>query len=182
MVELIAKSYGKALYELAVESDKIKEVEEQIKFIKEIWLKETEFVEILNHPEVNIESKVKMVEEIFSDKILDQILGLIVTTIMKGRQNYLIQILDYCLEKFKEYHKIVTAHITSSVELSEEYQSRIKEKLEMITNKKVLLELNVDGSILGGLIIRIGDRIVDNSVKGKLNIMSKELYNYQLAK
>lgn len=180
MVELISKRYGTAIYELAAENNKLKEVEEEIKTVLEILEDEKEFVEVLNHPKVVIEEKIKIVEKVFSGKISDEILGLIIVTVTKGRQDFLADIFKYCLNRIDEHNGIMTAFISSAVELNETQKEAIKDKLEKLTNKTINMNYTIDESLIGGLVIRIGDRIVDNSVKEKIRNMSKELYSVQV--
>lgn len=176
MAELIAKRYGYAIYQLAIENNSIDEISEQMKVIKNVLLYETDFVDLLNHPKIVIEEKIKLVESIFKNKINDDLLGLMVLTINKRRQNHLIEIFDYCLEQFDEYNGILKAFITSADVLSTQQKDNIKARLEELTKKTVITEYQSDQSLIGGLIIRIGDRIVDNSIKGKLNSMSRVLF------
>jgi F-type H+-transporting ATPase subunit delta len=176
MVELISKRYGTAIYELAVESNKLKEIEEEIKVVLNILESEKEFTEILNHPKVVVEEKIKIVENIFSDKISDELLGLIIVTVTKGRQDFLTDIFKYCLNRIDEHNGILTAFISSATDLTDDQKDAIRAKLAKLTNKTINMNYTVDESLIGGLVIRIGDRIVDNSVKGKIRNMSKELY------
>ncbi|GKX30603.1 ATP synthase subunit delta [Vallitalea longa] len=180
MAELVAKRYGTALFELAVETNKIDVVEDQLKSLKEILLTEKEFIRILNHPKVVVENKIAMVENIFDGKIIKDILGLLVIAIRKGRADDLLDIIQYCLDEIDKLNGNAKAYVTSASELTDEQLESIKSKLEETTKKKILLHSNVDESLIGGLVIRIGDRIIDNSIKGKIEAISKELYAIQL--
>lgn len=180
MVELVSKRYGTAIYELAVENNNIKEVEEEIKTVLTILEEEKDLVEVLNHPKVVIDEKIKIVENIFKGKISDELLGLIIVTVNKSRQNFLSDIFKYCLSRIDEHNGIISAYISSAVELNTVQKDSIKNKLEKLTNKSVNMNYSVDESLIGGLVIRIGDRIVDNSVKEKIRNLSKELYSVEV--
>ena len=82
----------------------------------------------------------------------------------------------------KEYKKIGTAYVTSAVELKDAQKAQIKEKL-LATTQYVEFEMNyeVDPSLIGGMIIRIGDRVVDSSIKTQLYELKKQLMDVQLA-
>ena len=86
------------------------------------------------------------------------------------------------IAQVKEYKKIGTADVTSAVELSSAQKTQVKEKL-LATTRYVEFEMNynVDPSLIGGMIIRIGDRVVDSSIKTQLYELKKELLNVQLA-
>ena len=180
MVELISKRYGTAIYELAVENNNLEKVEKEIKMVIDIFEDEKDLQEVLNHPKVSIGEKIKIIENIFKGKINDDILGLIILTINKSRQNCLVDIFKYCLNKIDEHNGIVSAFVTSAIELKEEQKNAIVKRLEELTKKTITVEYTVDNSLIGGLVIRIGDRIVDNSVKEKIRNMSKELYTVEV--
>ena len=99
----------------------------------------------------------------------------------KGRQNDIPSIFAYFTTQVKEYKKIGTAFVTSAVELTSAQQTRVKEKL-LATTRYVEFEMNynVDPSLIGGMIIRIGDRVVDSSIKTQLYELKRELLNVQL--
>jgi F-type H+-transporting ATPase subunit delta len=180
MVELVAKRYGTALFELAVETNQVELIGDQLKFIKEIFMNEKEFIRILNHPKVVVDNKISLVENTFKGKISNEVLGLLVIAIKKGRANDLLDIIQYCLEEIDNLKGIAKAYVASATELSKQQKESIKNKLEQTTKRKVILETSVDKSLIGGLVIRIGDRIIDNSIKGKMNAISKELFAIQL--
>jgi len=175
MVELVAKRYGTALYELAVENNQVEKLEEEVKTVKSIFISEKELLEVLDHPQVNIKDKQKLIEDIFSEKVSKEILGLIDLTIRKNRQNELINIFEYFLEKTNEDKGILIAHITSVEKLNEEEINKLTTRLEELTKKKIEIKQIIDPSIIGGLVIRIKDRIVDYSIKGRLDALSKDL-------
>lgn len=176
MVELIAKRYGTALYELAVETNQVVFFKEQLQWMKQVFHDEKDFTNLLNHPKVIADDKIAMVENVFEGKISKEILGLLVVSINKGRASNLLDIIDYCINEINNFEGNAKAYVTSSTSLSDKQVEDIKKRLEETTNKKIILKLNVDESLIGGLIIRIGDRIVDNSIRGKIEAISKELY------
>ncbi|MDE7430410.1 MAG: ATP synthase F1 subunit delta, partial [Lachnospiraceae bacterium] len=95
--------------------------------------------------------------------------------------NNIIEILDYFISAVKEYKKIGVAYVTTAMELAQDKRKSVEERL-LATTKYEQFEMNytVDESIIGGMIIRIGDRVVDSSIKTKLNELSKDLYKIQL--
>lgn len=107
--------------------------------------------------------------------------GFLVLVIKKERQNSILEILDYFIALVKEYMKIGVAYVTTAVEMTEDQKKKVEDKL-LATTKYESFEMNyvVDKDIIGGIIIRIGDRVVDNSIKLKLNELSKDLYKIQL--
>jgi len=109
-------------------------------------------------------------------------MGFLETVIEKGRQKELPKILDYFVNRVKEYKKIGIVTVTSAVELSAEQKAHTEAKL-LETTAFVSLEVtySVDPAILGGLVIRIGDRVVDSSIKTRLGEIRRDLMKLQLA-
>jgi len=182
MAKLVSKVYGDALFEEAMEKDVLSEWYEEVQALKTIFLENSDLVQFLNHPQIVKEEKIKTMENIFAGKLSEGLLGFLVIVIEKGRQNDILSICEYFIGRVKEYKKIGVVKVTSAVTLSKEQKKAVEEKL-LETTDFVSLETSyiVDESLLGGLVIRIGDRVVDSSVKARLEDMKRELMKLQLA-
>ena len=182
MAKLVSKVYGDALFEAAMERDMLSPVYEEVQSLQTILMENADLVQFLNHPQIIKEEKKKVVEAIFSGKLSDGLLGFLVTVIEKGRQNDMIPICDYFTDRVKAYKKIGVVKVTSALPLSEDQKKRVEERLLETTGFVSLeTEYAVDESLLGGLVIRIGDRVVDSSIKTRLYELKKELSALQLA-
>lgn len=180
MEGLVAKRYGLALFSVAVENQKVDKMKEEVESLLQLLNKDEELMDFLNHPKINVDDKVNTTEKIFKENIDKDLLGLIVVVLKKARQDYLSDILNYFLDEYKRYSKLVTAYVTSAVELQQEQKDKLKATLENRLNEKVHLDLQVDKSLIGGLIVRVGDNVIDNSINGKLLRLNKELRKIQL--
>ncbi|MBE5961087.1 MAG: ATP synthase F1 subunit delta [Lachnospiraceae bacterium] len=182
MAKLVSKTYGDALFELALEKQTIDTVFEEIKEVKEVFTENEELMKLLNHPKITKEEKVKIIENIFKGRVSDDVTGFLVIIVEKGRYNSFDAIFDYFIAAVKEYKKIGIAKVTSAVELSDEQKKKVEEKL-LQTTIYTSFEMNyhVDKSLIGGLIIRIGDRVVDSSIKTKLDKLARNLQKIQLS-
>ena len=178
----MSKVYGDALFEAAMEHNRLSHLYEEVKSLQTILMENPDLVQFLNHPQIMKEEKLKVMENIFKGKISDDLMGFLVTVIEKGRQKDLGKILDYFVGRVKEYKKIGIVTVTSAVELSAEQKERTEAKI-LETTSFVSLEVtyHVDPSILGGLVIRIGDRVVDSSIKTRLGEIRRDLMKLQLA-
>lgn len=181
MAKLVSKTYGDALFELALEEDKLDVIFEESKVIREVFLNNSELIKLLNHPKIDKDEKIKVMENIFTNRASKDFVGFLTIIIKKERQNNIIEILDYFIAAVKEYKKIGVAYVTTAMELAQDKRKSVEERL-LATTKYEQFEMNytVDESIIGGMIIRIGDRVVDSSIKTKLNELSRDLYKIQL--
>ena len=181
MAKLVEKTYGDALFELAMEKGSLDSYFSQCKDILQAILDNEELLKLLSHPKITKEEKVKVIEDVFAGRVDDDITGFFVLIVKKDRQTELLQILEYFIDKVKDYKKIGVAYVTTAVEIGEATKNSIEDKLRATTDY-VTFEMNysVDKSIIGGMIIRIGDRIVDSSIKSKLESMAAGLYDVHL--
>ena len=143
--------------------------------------KEMEVSAIYEHPKIVKEEKVKIVEDIFAEKISAEFVGLLRLIVEKGHFAKVDTVLDYFIDCVKEYKNIGTAYVTSAMELSEAQKAAVEKRL-LETTKYVKFEMHyaVDSALIGGMVIRIGDRVVDSSVRTKLNDLTRELSKIQL--
>ena len=176
MAKQVDTTYGNALFELGLEEKKLDVLFEEAKAFVSILDDNEELIKLLNHPQINKEEKRKIVEETFSGRLSDDLLGLMVTVVDKGHVVEIKNILNYFIKLVKQEKNIGEASITSAVALTEEQKSKIKERLiKTTTYDQIETEYTVDKSLIGGLVIRIEDRVVDSSIKTKLDKMSKTL-------
>ncbi len=181
MAKLISKTYGDALYEIAVEENKTDLFLEEIIILKQILGENPEFSKLMNHPNIPKNEKEAVMQEVFKGRMSEEITGFLVLVLEKERYCELDNILTYFIDRIKEDKGIGAAYVTTAVELSENQKKQIENRL-LETTKYVKLEMNyvADATIIGGMVIRIGDRVVDSSVKTKLDDLTKQLYQIQL--
>jgi F-type H+-transporting ATPase subunit delta len=182
MAKLVNKTYGDALFQVALENNKTDEYYEEVKVLYEALLHNEDMFKFLNHPKISKDEKIKVVENVFKGRVADDITGFLVLMLKKDRQEMIKETLDYFIDKVKEYKKIGTAYVTTAISLDDKQKKEIESRLKD-TTEYVEFEMNyiVDKDIIGGMIIRIGDRVVDSSIKTKIYNISKELYDIQLA-
>ena len=181
MAKLISKTYGEALFELAVEEQKLDVLFEEAKAVRDILRENADFGKLLNHPKIPREDKVKVAEEVFKGRVSGELTGFLVLIIEKDRSTELDAILTYFIDRVKEEKHIGVAFVTTAVELDKATQMKVKQRLlEATKYKEMEMHYTVDASIIGGMVIRIGDRVIDSSITTKLNELKKQLLKIQL--
>ncbi|QNM04666.1 ATP synthase F1 subunit delta [Qiania dongpingensis] len=181
MAKLISKTYGEALFETALDVKNVDGLFAEAEAVREILSDNPKLLKLFNHPNIIKEEKLEVMESVFKGRVSAEMTGFLKVVIEKGRQNELDAILSYFIGEVKEYKKIGIAFVTSAAPLSDEQKEQIEQKL-LETTKYEAFEMNfrVDESLIGGLVIRIGDRVVDSSVKSRLYELKKELMKIQL--
>ena len=182
MAKLVSKVYGDALFETAMEKDRIDVLYEEIISLVPVLEGNPELMALLNNPRIVKEEKVTIIHQVFEGRVEEELMGFLTVVVEKDRQNDLIPIFAYFIQRVKEYKRIGTVSVTSAVELSEEQKARLQEKL-LETTDYVMFEMNyqIDSALIGGMVIRIGDRVVDSSIRTRLYEMKKELSQLQMA-
>ena len=181
MAKLISGVYGEALYDTAVSSDKADDMMEEIGVIKKVLDENPDFTKLMLHPSVSKEEKKKIVEEIFRGRVMDELTGFILTVVEKERFKELDSIFEYFTDRIKADRGIGVVYITSPMDLDINTRLAVEERVRQ-TTEFVTLEThyNVDPSIIGGIVIRIGDRVADASVKTRLDDLTSRLLDIQL--
>ncbi len=182
MAKLVSKVYGDALFETAVEKDTVDVLYEEACALITILKDNPELTALLNNPQIVNEEKVSIMDRIFSGRVSDELMGLLAIIVEKGRQNEMISIFAYFIQRVKEYKKIGSVSVVSAVELNSGQKDRLRKKLLESTDYVAFeMDYQVDPSLIGGMTIRIGDRVVDNSIKTRLYELKRELQQLQLA-
>ena len=181
MAKLVSKTYGDALFELALENNNLDEMLDEVKAVLIAMKENHDLTKLMNHPKIVKEEKVKVIEEIFTDNISVELVGLLRMLVEKDHYGETEKVFLYFIKRVKEYKNIGTAYVTSALELTDEQKKAILQRL-LDTTRYVEFEMHydVDATLIGGMRIRIGDRIVDSSIQSKLNNMTRELTKIQL--
>ena len=181
MAKLISKTYGDALFELAVEQDKANVLLEEVEQLRKVLSENEEFGKLMNHPKIIKEEKIQIAKNVFEGRISGELLGFLTIIISKDRYRDIDAILAYFTARVKKYKGIGAATVTTAVPLREEQCKKIEQKLLDTTEyKKMEIRYELDESLIGGMVIRIGDRVVDSSIRTKLSKLQKELLKVQL--
>lgn len=181
MAKLVSKTYGDALFEVAAESGSLDAYWEEAKSVKTAIDENQELFKLMSHPKIVKEEKVKIIEDIFAGKISGELVGLLKMIVEKDHFEEVDAVLEYFDSRVKEFKNIGTAYVTTAMELSDAQKAAVEKRL-LETTKYVKFEMHyaVDSAIIGGMIIRIGDRVVDSSVRTKLYDLTRELSKIQL--
>jgi F-type H+-transporting ATPase subunit delta len=173
MHEYLDRRYALAFYELAEEKGKALELLNELAEIIKIINENKEFLQIIKHPDLSTSKKKQLFESIFKGKIEDSILSFLLILIEKNR---MLEI-DGILEEVKKIHlnrnKTVDAYVETVVPLTNEERDALINKLQRKYNKTIILEEEINKDIIGGVFVRVGNDIIDGTIKSKLKEMRK---------
>ena len=181
MAKLVSNTYGDALFDIALEQNSVDSMLEEVKAVRQVLAENPELTRLMNHPKIVKEEKIQVIENIFTGRVSTELVGLMRMIVEKNHYNEMDSVFVYFEERVKEYKHIGTAYVTSAVALSDAQKAAVEARL-LETTRYVKFEMHydVDASLIGGMKIRIGDRVVDSSIKNKLNDLTRELTKIQL--
>lgn len=176
MAKQVETTYGNALLELALEGNKLDSLYEEAQVLVEILQANEDLMKILCHPQIDKDEKKTIIENTFSGKLSGDLTGLMVLLVTKGHSKEMVKVLRYFIAQVKKEKNIGVASVISAIELSASQKDAITKRLvETTSYDAVEVEFEVDKRLIGGLVIRIEDRVVDSSIKTKIEALSKTL-------
>jgi F-type H+-transporting ATPase subunit delta len=167
------KRYAQAVFEIALESNKLKEWQSNLRKIAKI-AQNTEFTNLIENPKLAFELKAKLAQEILG-KINPMALNLVYLLIAKGKLKNAGQLAEEYERLLNDHYGIKSAEVTTAIALDDAEKERLSHHLEAIIGKKVRIKIQVDPDILGGFIARIDDSLIDGSIRNKLEMLKKSL-------
>ncbi len=171
--------YAKSLFQLALENNKLEESYNDILFINRLCDENKDFLLLLKSPIVKTDKKLKIVEEIFGSKISKTTMLFVNIITTKKREGLLPSIAQSFISLYKTSNKIETATVITATPLDEALVAEVINYIKKHGDHSVELTEKVDETIIGGAIIRIGDKQLDASVSKSLSKL-KQTFNKNL--
>ncbi|WP_246944437.1 F0F1 ATP synthase subunit delta [Bacillus pinisoli] len=173
----VAKRYATALFQVAKEQNILEQVENELLAVKTVFQENKELLSVLNHPKVSKVTKKSLVKDSFAN-VSAPVLNVLLILIDRHRQAIIPGVVDFFIEEANNERGIADAKVYSVRELTEDEKTSLSQAFASKVGKASLRIQNiVDPTVLGGVKLRIGNRIYDGSVSGKLARVERELLN-----
>ncbi|MEQ8173773.1 MAG: F0F1 ATP synthase subunit delta [Syntrophomonadaceae bacterium] len=177
----VARRYAEALFSLAQESEKIDEFQVEMEKVVSALAEVPEFKGYLEHLLIPAKDKKEVIKQIFADQISQTTLNFVFILIDKRREGYLEVILDEYKAMADESKNITKADLISAKEIPSDEIQALAGKLSASTGKTVQLSQVVDESLIGGVKLRIGDRVIDATVAKRLEMLKEQLKKIKIS-
>ena len=171
MYEFLDKRYALALYQVGEEKNKVEEYLKDLKEVCGLIDSNEDFYQVIKHPQISTQKKKIAFTNIFKGKIDDDLLSFLLILIEKGRILFLREKLNEMEKIHLERNNTMIATVKTAIPMLDSEIQALKIKLEEKYNKTILITPMVDKSILGGVYVRVGNDVIDNTVKLKLDEM-----------
>ena len=176
MAKLISKTYGDALLEIAKEEKKVDLLLEEVTAVMEILKDNPEFSKLMNNPRISVDEKQTVMSNVFEGRISKELMGFFSMIVNKGRYDHIDEILTYFQDEVKKIKGIGVAYVTTPIELSDTQKKSVEKRLlDTAGFKQMEMHYDIDPTLVGGLRIRIGDRVVDSSIHTKILKMQQDM-------
>ena len=171
----VARRYADALFQVALKRDEVDEVVTNLHEVAAAVQGSRELMSALHHPLLTQEKKQSIVKGVFGQNVHADVVRFLFLVIQKDRAILLPQIVEEFDRFVDEYRGEADALATSAVPLTPQQIAHLETALNEKFGVKVRLKTKVDESILGGLIVRVGDKLIDSSVATRLQQMNEQL-------
>ncbi|MCL1631270.1 F0F1 ATP synthase subunit delta [Sporolactobacillus sp. CPB3-1] len=175
MSEIVANRYAQALFEVAEERDAVDVIESQLRIVAESLYEHKDLRRVLMHPQVSSNNKKELVNKLFENQAGVEVLNLLRLLIDRKREAIIEDVLEAYTRMANEKRGILDATITTAVALDDQEQQELADRLGTALGKKLSIHAYVDKAIIGGIQLRIGDRLYDGSIAGKLAGFKQEI-------
>ena len=172
---MVAKRYASALFQIANEHQILGQVEEDLRVVKEVLEYNSDLKAVLKSSKLTIDKKKEIVKNAFASVNM-YVLNTVLLLIDRHREDQIVEVTDQFLELANEAMGIAEAEVYSARELTDAEREALSATFAAKIGKKSLrIENIVDSNLLGGIRLRIGNRIYDGSLRGKLDRLERKL-------
>jgi F-type H+-transporting ATPase subunit delta len=172
--ETAARRYAEAAFEVATRDDTVEAWRSELDTAASIVADER-VGRMLANPALPLQERIDMAKSIFGNTVSQPVLNLIGLMLRRGRIHELSQLAAEFRRLDNARQGITVATAISAAPLTQDEIRALTQRLEGLTGGRVELEVQVDPSLLGGLVVRVGDRMIDGSVRGRLERLRNQL-------
>jgi F-type H+-transporting ATPase subunit delta len=171
----VGKRYGKALFELAIDEQRLTEVYQELMTLRQVYQELPEFGQIMTDNHLDIHEKRKLFDQLLNgfDGLVKNFLEIVYEY---NRMDDLLMIIDEYERRYDEYQGLVLGTVTTAVALSEAQKAAIEAQIaQKLGYKKAHLETVVEPDILGGVIVEANHQVIDGSIKSQLDYLRQQM-------
>jgi len=173
-----AARYAKSLIDLSTEQNVLEEMMKDMVLFEEVVGQNSELEAILKNPIVPLDKKAGILNDVFGNKVHQITQTFLKLVVNKGRSGILFETSKQFINQYQFIKGIVTAEVTSATALTDDNKTEIVSLVKKeLGAKEVIIKEKVDEKLIGGFILKVGDKQFDASIAGGLNKLKKEFAN-----
>lgn len=167
--------YGKSLYDLAVSEDLSEQVMREMETVQDLLTEYPDYVRLLLEPSIPKKERLGLLDQAFGDALHPYLLNFLKILTERGILREFRSCEKCYRGLYNEAHGITEAKVLSAVELGPERQEKLKNRLEEMSGKKVILHVRTDPQVLGGIRVEMEGKLYDGTVRGRLSDLRRRL-------
>lgn len=175
MINIVASRYAEALFQVGEESNSTDKLYGELKAVVDIVIDNKDFSNILKSPLISKEEKKTLITNVFGNKLNQNIINFLKILADKDRLSLLVDIEKDFKVLLNEKNNILEGIVITAVPMKEVEIKELQANLSNKYNKSVVLENKIDESVLGGVLVRLGNEEIDGTVKNRLDKMKEQL-------
>lgn len=172
----IARRYAAAMFDLGLKQNQLDRTLDDVQGIARLFSKHT-LAFLLREPKIPAQRKESVLREALSARVLPISLNLALLVVQRGLVDVMPNIATELQQMVLDYKNQAVAEVTTAAPMDEQQQALVKQALERRTGKSILLHTKVNPEILGGVVARVGDQVIDGSIQQRLQALKRQLLN-----
>lgn len=177
--QAVSRRYARALFELAQEKGLVDQVDGEFGMVAAMVDANPTLRAVMDDVLIAPEVKIDLVKKLFTGKVSELVLNFLLLAVRKRREAYIPNMYRSFLDLANEARGIVEVEVRSAVELPEETVRTLEQKLVTRLGKRVKFQTQVAPELIGGLVVRVGDELMDGSIRSRLRRMRDRLIRSQ---
>lgn len=175
MINVVASRYAEALFQIGEEENSIDLLYSELKAVVDIFDENQEFFNIMKSPVISKKEKIELIDKVFSKGLNSNSINFLKILIEKDRISFIADIAMSYKERLNEKNNVIEGTVITAIPMKQDEMQELAKELSKKYNKKVNLENIVDKSILGGVLVRLGNEEIDGTVKTRLSKVKEQL-------
>ena len=171
----VARVYAEAIFRLAKERRAIDEVLEDLRTVRESLRASPKFQTLIEAPGLGTDRTEKAIHAVFGETVSEPVLHLLLLLVRKRRQKALAKIVEAYEEMVAQERRERRVAVATASALDDDARARLAEVLARKIGARVVLDTRVDPTLLGGVVARVGDTLIDGSLKAELARLSRRM-------
>ena len=171
----LVSGYAQALFGVVQAEGELDRVEDELFRFGKLLEQNHELKQALSDQGIDKQQREKVLDELLADKVSPHTLGLLSFIVTQGRARQLPQILEQLSQLAADARQMVVAEVRTAVPLDDAQQTELAKSLSSATNKKVTVKVIIDPTVLGGVVAKVGDTVIDGSIKRRLDQLKEQV-------
>lgn len=170
-----AQKYAVSIYELALEEDILQSVNQELMYLNEIFSTDADFLKLLTVPTISTQEKRNIIDTVLGTKVHQYVLNLLKLLSEKNRMESFFGLCTHFKKLYNKKMNICEVTVVTAIPLNESLTQKLSVKLEQITGKTVQLIMQVNSSVLGGVLLKMDNDQVDDTLQTRLSNLKQQI-------